>query len=79
MNEKLVTIAEFGDSLEAQMAKSQLESKGIKAMVVGHAIKGLLPADGMLNVQLKIFTKDAEEAKTILGSSENEPAPQEED
>ena len=79
MNEKLVTIGEFGTNLEAEMAKSQLEANGIKAVIVGQSIKGLLPADGMLNVQLNIFAKDVEEARRILESSENEPAGQEED
>jgi len=66
MHEKVITIAEFGSSLDAQLAKSTLKLNGIKAIIVGDNIKGLFPADGMLNVQLQVLADNAERAKTIL-------------
>jgi len=68
MTDKLITIAEYADPLEAQMAKASLESNGIRATVVGEAVHNLLPADGMLNVQLKILASDTERAKAVLDS-----------
>jgi len=79
MDDKLVTIAEFQSDLDAQMAKSALESNGISAIIVGGNIKDLLPADGMLNVQLQVFDRDAQRAKTILDSQGEQCGPQEND
>jgi len=77
MDDKLVTIAEFASSLEAQFAKSALQSEGINAIIVGDNIKDLLPADGMLNVQLQIFARDIEKAKAVLNSQNNQDGSQE--
>jgi hypothetical protein len=77
MDDKIVTIAEFQNDLEAQMAKSTLQSEGINAIIVGESIKDLLPADGMLNVQLQVFARDAEQARTILHSQKNQGSRQE--
>ena len=79
MQEKVKTIAEFDSSFEAQLAKSTLESNGIKAVIVGDNIKGLLPADGMLSVQLQVLADDADRAKAILAQQEGpQPRPEEE-
>ncbi len=67
-NDKLVTVAEYLVIYDAECAKNRLESSGIKAMVVGENVHGLYPADGMLNVQLKVFESDTEQAKSILDS-----------
>jgi len=79
MDDKLVTIAEFQSDLEAQMAKSALEEDGINAIIVGGSIKDLLPADGMLNVQLQVFEHDAERAGAVLDSQKNQTDPEEGD
>ena len=70
-NDKLVTIAEYAAIYDAEFAKSQLESEGIKATIVGENVHGLYPADGMLNVELKVFESDIEQAKSILQSQES--------
>ena len=79
MNEKLITIAEFASCFEAQVAKADLETAGIKAVIVGESIKDLLPADGMLNVQLQVFAASAEEAIKILDCSNKQTPDQSED
>ena len=79
MDDKLVTIAEFESNLGAQMAKANLESSGIKAIIVGENIHGLLPADGMLNVELKVLEKDASQARIILDSEQSPLEDQQED
>jgi hypothetical protein len=70
-NDKLVTVAEYLKLHDAEFAKTQLESSGIKAMVVGENVHGLYPADGMLNVELKVFARDIERAKSILESPDS--------
>ena len=72
MGDKLVTLAEFENSLSAQFARARLKDDGIKAVIVGQNIKGLLPTDGMLNVELKIFAKDFDRAEEILKSMPNQ-------
>ena len=79
MDDKLVTVAEFQSDLDAQMAKSALEENGISAIIVGGNIKDLLPADGMLIVQLQVFDRDAQTAKTILDSQGEQYGLQEND
>ena len=68
MDDRLITIAEFENVLEAQVAKAALESNGISAAIMGEKIQNLLPADGMLNVQLQVFAADEKKASEILGS-----------
>ena len=70
-NDKLVTVAEYLVIYDAEFAKSLLESSGIKATIVGENVHGLYPADGMLNVELKVFQRDVERAKGILQSQES--------
>ena len=78
MYEKVKTIAEFDSSFEAQLAKSALESNGIKAVIVGDNIKGLLPADGVLNVQLQVLADNVDRAKAILAQQDGlQPRPEE--
>ncbi len=68
MHDKLVTIAEFENPFEAQVAKSALEDDGISAAIMGENVQNLLPADGMLNVQLKVFAADEKRASEVLGA-----------
>ena len=70
-NDKLVTIAAYAAIHDAEFAKSQLESEGIKTTIVGENVHGLYPADGMLNVELKVFESDTERAKSILESPDS--------
>ena len=78
-DDKLVTLTEFQSDLEAQIAKSALEENGISAIIVGGNIKDLLPADGMLNVQLQVFARDAEKAGEILSSQQGQVEHQEDE
>ena len=70
-NDKLVTIGEYAVIYDAEFAKSRLESEGIKATIVGENVHGLYPADGMLNVELKVFESDVKQAKSILQSPDS--------
>ena len=77
MSDKLITIAEFEDSLEAQLAWAELEDNGIKATIVGENVHGLLPTNGMMTVQLQIFESSADKARVILSAAKQDPPIQE--
>ena len=68
MDDRLITIAEFENVFEARVAKAALEDNGISAAIMGETIQNLLPADGMLNVQLRIFAADGKKASEVLKS-----------
>ena len=68
MDDGLVTIAEFENAFEAQVAKAALEDNGISAAIMGETIQNLLPTDGMLNVQLQVFAADEKKASEVLRS-----------
>jgi hypothetical protein len=71
MADKLVTIAEYMDSIQAEMAKQVLEDFGIRAVVVGQNA-----ADGRIGVfetvKLQVLESDAARSAEILESSEME-------
>ncbi|MHC4478174.1 MAG: putative signal transducing protein [Planctomycetota bacterium] len=73
MGDRLVTIARYGDSLEANLAKQLLDGHGIKSVVTGeHAANvysGLLP---LVAIELQVFESQAEEAQRILEPQEQE-------
>lgn len=72
MDDKLITLVEFQDNpLDAQMAKSALQDCGIKAVIVGDNVHGLLPVDGMMYIQLKVFEKDLPRATKIIEDMQN--------
>ena len=77
MEDKLITIAEYQSDIEAQMAKSALQAEEINAIIVGGPVKDLLPVDGMLNVELQVFARDAQKAGAILESRRNRPETEE--
>ena len=70
MDDKLITIAEYHEHLEAQMLKDYLEAEGIKAVIIGEKIHGLYPLSGMQNVQVQVFQNDVEKATKILDEYE---------
>ena len=79
MDDKLVTIAEYDQEFEAQFACNMLKDSGIKAVVVGGNVKGLLPADGMMVVELKVFEADVERGRQILTEAGNSTETTEDD
>ncbi|MHC4423832.1 MAG: putative signal transducing protein [Planctomycetota bacterium] len=72
MADKLVTIAQFADSIEANLALQRLADFGIKAVLTGqHAanVYGGIPALGA--IKLQTLQSKAEQALEIL-ESENQ-------
>ena len=72
MADKLVTIAEFTDYIEAEMAKQLLDDFGIKSVVTGENAAILYPISAVATVDLQVFEEKAEQALEILESREKE-------
>jgi len=67
--DKLVTIAQFTNYIEAEMAKQLLDDFGIKSVVTGQNVANIysgVPA--LANVELQIFESQAQQAREILES-----------
>jgi len=70
MNEKLVTVAQFTDYAEADLARQWLEEQGLNVFVMGQnvgVVWGGLPAD---KIELQTPEGQAEEAREILAAHE---------
>ncbi|MHC4086366.1 MAG: putative signal transducing protein [Planctomycetota bacterium] len=72
MADKLVTIAEFTDYIEAEMAKQLLEDFGIKSVVTGENAANLYPISAVATVDLQVFEENAQQAREILESRDKE-------
>lgn len=70
MADKLVTIAEYMDSMQAEMARQVLEDFDIKAVVIGENALNTYLAPTVITAKLQVLEKDAEEAKQILEDQE---------
>ena len=71
MGDKLITVAKFANTIEAQLAKQLLADSGIKSIITGGNIADLyhLPAVGM--ARLETFESQAQKAKEILESNKS--------
>ena len=72
MADKLVTIAEFTDYIEAEMAKQLLADYEIEAVVTGENASNLYPISGMVGPELQVLEKNAQQAREILESRDKE-------
>lgn len=72
MADKLVTIAEFTDYIEAEMAKQLLSDFGIEAIVTDENAANLYPISGVVGPELQVLEKDAEQAREILESHDKQ-------
>lgn len=73
MDDKLVTIAQYDDYIQADLARQTLESCGIKAVVVGqnasNIYAGVIPA--IKGPQIQVMQSQARQAREILEQSES--------
>jgi hypothetical protein len=67
---ELITIEIYSDTLEADLAKTRLDSAGITSFLVGENA-ALLYGNGLGGLQLQVSPKDEEDARSIL----NDPGP----
>jgi len=69
-DEKLVSIAEFESSFDAELAKLSLENEGIESVVFGEDLVTMLPHINAIKVELRVFEPDAQRAKEVLAKKE---------
>jgi hypothetical protein len=77
MSNKLVTIAEFADSMQAEMARQTLEEFGIRAMILDKNISNLgYPPMPWNTTKLQVLESDADEARQILEDQQDAHEPE---
>jgi hypothetical protein len=69
-DQKLVPIAEFEGSFDAELAKLALENAGIESVVFGEDLLAVLPHINAIKVELRVFEEDAERARQVLDEME---------
>jgi hypothetical protein len=77
MADKLVTIAEYMDSMQAQMAVQVLADYDIKAILLGQHAADVFGGVTATTVKLQVLENDAEKAKEILEEQEQGHEPEE--
>lgn len=66
-DQKLVTIADYENEFDAELAKLTLDNAGIESVVMGEDIGAIKPfSTTNYNVELQVFEKDVEKAKQVL-------------
>jgi len=68
MADKLVTIAQFANYIEAEMAKQLLADYGIKAVATGENASNLYSIPAVEGPEIQVLQSQAEQAKEILES-----------
>ena len=76
MEDKLVTIAQYMDSIKADIAKQTLEDFKIPAVIVGPN-SGDLRVGALEMILLQVKQRDAERARQILETQEQKFTPEE--
>jgi hypothetical protein len=70
-NQKLVTVAEFENSFDANLAKLTLDNAGIDSVILGEPlVVNITYGIPSVTVQLQVRQEDAEKAKHILREEE---------
>ena len=70
--DEVITVGDFTEPLEAEMARGRLESAGIEVYLAGEHARILEP--GLAPLRLQVAAKDADDARAILADAGNELA-----
>ncbi len=70
MADKLVTIAEFINYIDAELAKQTLASNGIEAAILGANAANLYSISTIAKIELQVLEDKAKEASEILKPSQ---------
>ena len=68
MADKLVTIAQFRDYIEAELAKQRLDDFGIESVVTGQNAANVYSLPTIAAATLQTFESQAQRAREILES-----------
>ena len=77
MPDELITIAQFTDSCEANLAKQLLADFGVEAVVLGENFANLYPALPLQLVKLQVRESESQQAQEILESHSKQEDEQE--
>ena len=72
MADKIVTIAEYTDSVKAEMARQLLEDFDIRAVIVGQNAANLGLSPTLMTIKLQVLESESAKAREILESAETE-------
>jgi hypothetical protein len=72
MADKLVTIAQFTDYIEAEMAKQLLADYGIEAVATGENASNIYSIPAVEGPELQVLESQAKRAQEILESNESQ-------
>jgi len=70
--DKLVTIAQFANYIEAEMAKQLLADYGIEAVATGENASNMYPIPAVEGPELQVLQSQAEKAREILQSQKKQ-------
>ena len=70
--EALVTVAEFENDFDAEIARVALETGGIRAVVLGGDLVANMPPIQEVRLQLQVLAGDFEKARQILDEMEQQ-------
>jgi hypothetical protein len=69
MGDKLVTIAQYANYIEAEMAKQLLADHGIEAVATGENASNIYSIPAVEGPELQVLESQAQKAREILESS----------
>jgi hypothetical protein len=72
MSDELVTVARFQEPMEANMARSALESAGIEVFVRGEVANSMIPV--AFESELQVKAADEADARKLLSAMDDSPA-----
>ena len=72
MADKLVTIAQFTNYIEAEMAKQLLADYGIEAVAAGENAANIYSVPAIAEIDLQVLESRAKEALKILESNKKQ-------
>ncbi len=72
MADKLVTIAQFANYIEAEMAKQLLADYGIEAVATGENAANIYSIPAVEGPELQVLESQAKRAQEILESNESQ-------
>jgi hypothetical protein len=72
VDDKLVTVAQFTDYIEAEMAKQLLADYEIEAVVTGDNAANVYSIPAVAEIDLQVLESQAKEAVEILESQEKQ-------
>jgi len=72
MDDKLVTIAQFPNYIEAEMAKQLLADHGIEAVATGENASNVYSLPAIASPELQVLESQAQQAREILESQQKQ-------